>query len=64
MTEVQRQANMEQVRHLLLSWASATRTGERSKILQIHHRDVLIFDVLQPMQYAGTDAYRASWDNW
>ncbi|MFM9433542.1 ketosteroid isomerase-like protein [Janthinobacterium sp. CG_23.3] len=64
MTEVQHQANMEQVRHLLLSWASATRTDERSKILKNHHPDSLIFDVLQPTQYAGTEAYRASWDSW
>lgn len=64
MTKVHHQTNTEQVRHLLLSWAGATRTEERSKILQSHHPDALIFDVLPPMQYAGTAAYRASWDNW
>lgn len=64
MTETQRQANNEQVRELLQSWASATRAGKRNEILQNHDPDALIFDVLQPMLYQGADAYRASWDEW
>lgn len=64
MTDIQLRANREQVRNLLLSWATATRTDERSRILQSHHPEALIFDVLQPIQYKGTEAYRASWDSW
>lgn len=64
MTETQRQADNEQVRERLQSWASATRAGKRSEILKNHHPDVLIFDVLQPMLYKGAEAYRASWDEW
>lgn len=48
MTEVQHHANVEQVRHLLLSCANATRADERSKILQNHHPDALIWDSWQP----------------
>ena len=64
MNEVRHQASVDEVRHLLMSWASATCNNERSKILQNHHPDARIFDVLPPMQYHGAEAYRASWDDW
>lgn len=64
MTERHSRPDTEQVRRVLLSWADATRAGNQGKILQGHHPDVLIYDVLQPMLYRGTDAYRASWDSW
>lgn len=56
--------NTELVRDLLLAWASATRAGQQDEILRGHHPDVLIFDVLKPLQYEGADAYRASWESW
>ena len=55
---------MAQVRSLLLSWADATRAGRQDAILQGHHRNVLVYDVLKPLLYDGADAYRASWDSW
>ena len=64
MAENQLQSDAEQVRHLLQRWAAATRAGQHDIILQGHHPDVLIFDVLAPMLYEGADAYRASWDAW
>lgn len=64
MSEYHTQPDVEQVRHLLLSWASATRVGNQNEILQAHHPDVLIYDVLPPMLYRGAEAYRASWDSW
>ncbi|MCD2516894.1 nuclear transport factor 2 family protein [Massilia sp. G4R7] len=54
----------EQVCQLLLAWANATRTGARDAILQGHDPDALIYDVLPPLLYHGTDAYRAGWGDW
>lgn len=45
-------------------WADATRKDEKDKVLSNHAHDVLIFDVLAPLQYKGAEAYRKSWVEW
>ena len=57
-------SDIERVTQLLLAWAAATRTGARDAILQGHAPDALIYDVLPPLLYQGTEAYRASWSGW
>ena len=64
MEQKRNSADTESVRQLLLDWATATRTGARDAILQGHAPDVLVYDVLPPLLYQGTDAYRASWSSW
>lgn len=64
MKQEQSIADAARVRQLLLDWATATRTGARDAILQGHAPDVLVYDVLPPLLYQGTDAYRASWSSW
>lgn len=54
----------QQIRQLLEDWAAATRTGRRDEVLANHASDVLIFDVLPPLQYEGAAVYRKSWDEW
>lgn len=53
-----------QIRQILESWTAATRQGRKNDILANHDPDVLIYDVLAPLKYEGTDAYRKSWDDW
>ncbi len=53
-----------QIRALLHQWAEATRTGRQDEVLARHAPDVLVYDVLPPLQYDGADAYRRSWDEW
>ena len=53
-----------QIRKILNDWAKATREGNNDAVLSNHVSDVLIFDVLAPLQYKGADAYRKSWDEW
>ncbi len=53
-----------QIRMLLQKWAQATRQGKNDEVLSNHASDALIFDVLPPLKYEGTDAYRKSWDQW
>jgi ketosteroid isomerase-like protein len=56
--------DQEHVRQILEQWAHATRKNLRDEILKNHAPDALIYDVLPPMKYEGTDAYRRSWDDW
>jgi ketosteroid isomerase-like protein len=53
-----------QIRKILEQWADATRTGRNDDVLSHHAPDALIFDVLPPLKYEGTAAYRKSWDEW
>lgn len=52
------------IHDLLTLWAKRTRDGDQDHILANHHPDVVIYDVLPPLQYNGTKAYRNSWDDW
>jgi ketosteroid isomerase-like protein len=54
----------QQIRKILEQWAEATRTGRNDHVLSNHAPDVLIFDVLPPLKYEGTAAYRKSWGEW
>ncbi len=53
-----------EVRAVLEEWAEATRLGRRDEILKHHSANLVIFDVLPPMMYAGAEAYKRSWDEW
>ena len=53
-----------QIRQLLDDWVKATREGDKDAILSNHASDLLIFDVLAPLQYKGAEAYRKSLDEW
>lgn len=53
-----------QIWQLLDDWAKATREGNDEAVLSNHAADLLIFDVLAPLQYKGAEAYRKSWDEW
>jgi ketosteroid isomerase-like protein len=57
-------AEEAQIRQILDAWSAATRKGRKNDILANHDPDVLIYDVLAPLKYEGTAAYRASWDEW
>lgn len=56
--------NERDVRVVLDDWARATREGRQDEVLQNHLPEATIYDVLAPLQYEGTAAYRASWDEW
>jgi ketosteroid isomerase-like protein len=53
-----------QIRELINDWEKATREGNDDEVLSNHAADLLIFDVLAPLQYKGAAAYRKSWGEW
>lgn len=60
----QENENAQGVRAVLESWAKATRENRKDDILKNHVPDLVIFDVLPPMKYDSTAAYRKSWGDW
>jgi ketosteroid isomerase-like protein len=44
--------------------AEATRDGREEEILANHLDELVLFDVLSPLQYTSADQYRDSWGSW
>jgi ketosteroid isomerase-like protein len=54
----------KEIRGIIEQWAESTRYDRKDDILANHLPDCVIFDVLEPMQYRGTESYRKSFDAW
>ena len=52
------------IRDVLAQWAEATRDGREEEILANHLDDLVLFDVLSPLQYTSASQYRESWESW
>lgn len=56
--------SVSEIESILSRWVEATRNDEKDNILANHLPQAVIFDVLAPLQYEGTAAYRKSFDEW
>jgi ketosteroid isomerase-like protein len=54
--------NAEIIRQLVYDWAKAVRNRDIDAILAHHADDLVMFDVPEPFQSVGIDAYRKTWD--
>jgi uncharacterized protein (TIGR02246 family) len=54
--------NETQIRALVESWASAVRAQDMDGALAHHTRDIVMFDVPEPLQWLGIDEYRKTWE--
>ena len=54
--------NEAQIRQLVENWAKAVRNKDIDAILAHHSEDIVMYDVPEPFQSAGIDAYRKTWD--
>jgi uncharacterized protein (TIGR02246 family) len=50
------------IRQLVENWAKAVRDKDMDLILAHHADDIVMFDVPEPFQSIGIDAYRKTWD--
>src|SRR3954454_3708317 len=63
-TENSEATNASQVRELIDDWAKALRAKDINWLMSHYTPDILSFDLLPPLQYAGADAYRQNWEEW
>jgi ketosteroid isomerase-like protein len=54
--------NETQVRDLIENWAKAVRQKNMDAIIAFHSENVVMYDVPEPFQSVGLDAYRKTWD--
>jgi ketosteroid isomerase-like protein len=50
------------IRQIVENWAKAVRDENMNGILAHHADDIIMFDVPEPFQSIGIDAYRKTWD--
>ena len=56
------QTNEIQIRQIIANWAKAVNGKDIKGILAHHSNDVLLFDVIGPVQSKGIGAYKQSWE--
>jgi len=54
--------NEAQIRKLIENWAKAVRNHDIDAILAHHSNDIVMYDVPEPFQSVGIDAYLKTWD--
>ena len=54
--------NETQIKDLIENWALAVRSKNIEDILAHHSTDIVMYDVPEPFQSVGIDAYRKTWD--
>jgi uncharacterized protein (TIGR02246 family) len=62
--ENRKRGDEAQIRELIDRWLKALRTKDLDGIMSCYSLDVLLFDLLPPLRYAGADAYRKNWAEW
>ncbi len=53
--------NESRIRELIENWAKAVRDRDLNGILAAHSEDFVMYDVPEPFQSIGLDAYRETW---
>jgi ketosteroid isomerase-like protein len=51
-----------EIEQVIRTWEKAIQSGDVEVILENHTQDVLMFDVPEPMQSKGIEAYRDGWE--
>lgn len=54
--------NINEIRNVIDSWAESIRRGDMQGILANHTKDILMFDVPEPLQSKGTKEYKKTWE--
>ena len=57
------QTNETQIRELIKNWSDAVKKKDINSILAHHTNDMLLFDVIEPVQRKGIDEYKKSWED-
>ncbi|GCE50360.1 ketosteroid isomerase-like protein [Thermosporothrix hazakensis] len=55
-------SNEAQIRTLVENWASAIRAQDREGMRACHTDDIVLFDVIPPLQIQGVEAYQQQWE--
>ncbi len=57
-----KKTNETLIRELIENWAAAVRAKNMDSILAHHDENIIMYDVPEPFQSKGIDAYKKTWD--
>jgi uncharacterized protein (TIGR02246 family) len=57
-------AGQAQIRDVMADWVTAACAKDVDRLMSHHAPDVLLFDVVNPLRYAGVDAARTRMEDW
>jgi uncharacterized protein (TIGR02246 family) len=57
-------ADADEIRSLLDGWMEAAQAKDVERLMSFHAPDVLLFDVVDPLRYAGVDSVRKRTTEW
>jgi ketosteroid isomerase-like protein len=52
------------IRALIEEWTEAVRAKDIGKLMAYYAPDVVVFDILPPLQFVGAAHYRQNWAEW
>ena len=62
--DVTQASNEARIRDLIDDWVTAFRAKNIEGLMANHSPDIVLFDVPEPLQHRGADAYRKVWERW
>lgn len=54
----------EKIRQMLDEWVSAVKDKDVDRLMTLYAADVVVYDVLAPLQQKGADAHRQNFEKW
>jgi uncharacterized protein (TIGR02246 family) len=54
--------NEAEIRKLIDDWATAFRAKDVERIMSFYAQDIVAYDIVPPLQYAGAEEYRKDWE--
>ncbi|WP_199856684.1 YybH family protein [Nocardia suismassiliense] len=62
MTDIANGTDEAQIRGVIDKWVAAFRDRDVDAAMAIHSADTVSFDIVPPLRFVGTDAYRKPWE--
>jgi uncharacterized protein (TIGR02246 family) len=61
-TETRKATDEAQIRELVDNWVKAVRAKDINEIMSFYSEDILLFDIMPPLEHRGTSAHRKNWE--
>lgn len=55
-------SNVGEIETIIRNWEHAIQTGDMAAVIERHADDIVMYDVPEPLQSKGIEAYRRTWD--
>jgi uncharacterized protein (TIGR02246 family) len=61
-TETNKATDEAQIRQLVDNWVKTVSAKDINKLMSYYAEDILLFDIMPPLEHRGASAYRKNWE--